>query len=330
MTESSTSTTGSDSSTTSVSSSPGGTSTPSSTPDSRPATFRDAIEQQQTVGDTGPPTDDPATTITSPLSTPAPARAEPGTIFPAADPHATPAKGPIPYERHEAVLQSTRDKTTREVVSRVQQQFGPAIEFQQRVTADPVGAITNLLNEAVSHPDLGPQIVSAMARALSARRTDTAALEPIQTDAGDFYSAEQVQQLIDRQIGQRLQPFEEARAQSQQAQDAQRQHDQTVSTVQSRLAQWNAQPGFQTHASEIAEQQAAFVAQGADTWTALGLAYATVVPKKLQAQQTTQQVQDAARKAAASTGHPGTVSPMVRPRPKTFRESLERVSSNTL
>ena len=288
--------------------------------DSRPSSFAEAL---QSVGASDTP--DPGSD-SSDLTTPAPATAEPGTDpnQPPVGEQATSAKGPIPFDRHEAILQNTRQKTAQDVVSQVQQRFGGAIQFQQQFTSDPIGTLTQLVDEAVSDPNIGQQFVSHLARTLSARRQT--AITPIDTEVGPVYTADQVQQLMEQTIAQRLAPIEQDRQRAEQQRAAEQQRTQTREAVVSRLSAWQKQPGFKDHEPQIAAKQQEYVNQGMDTWSALGLAYSEVVIPTLKAQQANQFVSDAVRKAQASTNNPATVAPISKPRPKTFREALEQAS----
>lgn len=292
------------------------------TSDSRPATFQDAF---RAVGASDTP--DPGYDAPDP-SAPAPATEEPVSTAPAepvVDATGQPAKGPIPFERHEAILANTREKTAREIVSQVEQRFGGAITLQRQMQADPAGTISQLIEEAVNHPELGQQVISTLARTLAARRKPGADLTPVDTEVGPLYTADQVKTLVEQTLAQRMAPIEQEREAARRHEDALRMKEQTAQTVRSRLAQWESQPGFSEHKAEIAAKQKEFVKQGADTWTALGLAYAAVVPTKLQAKQTTQFVQDAVRKANASTSNPATVAPTMKPRPKSFSEAFAQL-----
>ena len=193
------------------------------------------------------------------------------------------------------------------------------------MTSDPIGTLTQLIDEAVAHPEIGQHVVSQLARTLSARRKAGSDLQPIDTEVGPVYTADQVQQLVEQSIAQRLQPFEQKREAHRQQAEAHRVREETLQNVKSRVSEWERQPGFSDHKSEIAAAQAAFVQRGVDTWTALGLAYAAVVPSKLQAKTTTQFVQDAVRKANASTSNPATVAPTMKPRPRDFREAFAQL-----
>ena len=104
-----------------------------------------------------------------------------------------------------------------------------------------------------------------------------------------------------------------------------RQRAETRQTVVSRLSEWQKQPGFKDHEPQIAAKQAELVSRGMDTWSALGLAYSTVVVPTLKAQQATQFVQDAVKKAHASTNNPAVTAPIVKARPRSFGEAFAQL-----
>lgn len=294
------------------------TSSPSSvsTSESRPSSFSEAFEM---VGATDTP--DPGANQPDP-TTPAPAIAEPGTdVGDTPVSEATSAKGPIPFDRHEAILQNTRQKTAQDVVSQVQQRFGGAIQFQQQLASDPIGTLTQLVDEAVSDPRIGQQFVSHLARTLSARRN----LTPIETEVGPVYTADQMEALLDQKLAERIGPIEQERRAAEQQRAIEQVRTQTRETVKTRLGQWQKQPGFKEHEPQIAAKQAEYVANGHDTWSALGFAYADVVIPTLKAQQATQFVQEAVKKAQASTNNPATVAPISQPRPRSFAEAFAQV-----
>lgn len=288
-----------------------------STPEtSQPRTWSEAFEQ---AGVTGDPQQTEAAE-----PTPAPATAEPD----ATALTATSAKGPIPLDRHEAILQNTRQKTAQEVVARVEQQFGPAIQLQQRLNSDPLGTLSQLIEEAVQHPEYGASIVSHLARTLGSRRKAAEAIQPIDTEIGKVYTADQMQAVVDQKLAERLGPLEQER-QTRVAQEmAAQERARTVETVQNRLGQWREQPGFTEHEAVIQQHQKALVAQGLDPWNALGIAYAKVVQEKvvpqLKADTTKSFVQQAAQKAAASSPDPARVAPILPGRPKSWAEAFRQ------
>lgn len=315
---------------------------PDTAPSSPSSSWDDAFEG---AGLTGSP--DSADAAVAP-PTPAPA-----TAAPEADPNAPAAavvpapsdKGPIPFERHQAILDNARKKTLGEVASRVEQHFGPAIQLQQRLRSDPAGTLTQLFDEAMSNPDLGPTLRSHAARVLAGSRGKPAGSEEPQPDLSGqddqgqtvrFYSAEQqakrdvwARQQILAEVDARTAPFQKDLQTRAQREQAEQQNAAIRQNVTSRLTTWREQPGFTEHEAEIAEQQAALVAQGLDTWSALGLAYTKVYQAKVlptvRADSQTALVKEAARKAAGSTAHSGTVAPSTQARPKDWDEAFANV-----
>lgn len=300
---------------------------PSSTPDTSQTTQAPTWDAAfQAAGLTGgPDTDANADAATTPV----PAIAEPQPDANAPDAQAPlDAKGPIPFDRHTAILENTRRKAAEEIVGRVESQFGPGIQLQQRIQTDASGTLAQLIDEGIQHPEIGPALISHLARTLSARRQKAPDLTPIDTEVGKVYTADQVEALVAQQIAQRVGPIEQERQARAQEAAQRQQQEQTRTTVSSRLKHWESRPGFSEHKADIAQAQRAYVEQGVDTWSALGLAYADVyeakVRPKQQAAQTTQFVQQAVAKAQASTGNPGVVAPSTNRRPTTWDEAFKQ------
>lgn len=337
MTDSTTSGTTSDTtaSSSSVSSAPVSTSAPSTPDTSRPTTLDEAFAAQGLTGGPDPDSDTPAPPA------PVPATVEP--VAPVAEAVTAPPdqKGPIPFERHDAIVKNVREKTAREVVGQVQQHYGPAIDFQYRLQADPGGTLTQLISEAVADPTLGPVITAHLARTLGARRGQKVVTEEPQPDldAGNgvlLYSHEQQQkreawlrQQMAAEMNQRLAPIEQDRQQREAQIAAERQAQQTRQTVTSRLSEFQKRPGFKDHERDIAERQQQYVDSGMDTWSALGLAYADVYTEKVvpqeRAKSQSQLVSQAVAKANASTSNPANVAPSTLPRPKSWDEAFSHV-----
>jgi len=237
-------------------------------------------------------------------------------------------RGPIPFDRHSAILENARRKTTEEVVSRVEQQYGPAMHLQQRMQSDPVATLTQLIDEAVAHPEIGQHVISQLARTLSARRQRSQDLTPIETEAGQFFTADQVKAIVAQNVDQRLGPLEQERqARAQEAQQI-RQQQATRQTVQSNLKAFESRPGFAEHKADIGARQQQYVEQGMNMWVALGAAYNDVLTEKVwpkqQADTTNRFVQSAVAKAQASTGNPSAVAPSTSRRPTTWEEALSQ------
>lgn len=333
------STTGSTDTTTSAVSAPSdvASSTPDSTTTSPVAsTWDEAFDRAGVTGTSDPESSDIA------ADTPAPATTEP--VAAAGDPDATATtepKGTIPADRHKAILENTRRKTAEEVVARVGQEYGPAIQLQQQLRTDPVGTLQQLIDEAMDDPTMGPALLSHAARKLSAKRGQKAQTEEpepdLQTADGTLvYSAGQLAKReawlraqIQQEIEARTAPLQQdlrTRAEERAAEQA---RQQTTQVVKSRLGQWRARPGFTEHEADIAVKQAEYVAQGHDSWDALAAAYTDIYHEKvvpaLHAKNQTNLVRTAVAKARASTDNPASVTPTQKQGiAKTWDEAFER------
>ena len=122
------------------------------------------------VGDAAPP--DPGDPVPVGQTPPVAATAPPPTADPAPDATVPTAdtKGPIPFDRHESALKNARAKTQAEITQQFQQQYGAHVELGNRFQADPIGTMTQLLQEFSQHPEYGPQVAAIAARTLGARR----------------------------------------------------------------------------------------------------------------------------------------------------------------
>lgn len=325
--ENSTPSTTSTVSTPSAPSAPAESSSPvtSSTPDTSsgtPPSWEDALTAAGLTG--GPAPDDTTDPQTAPVAAIAPP--ETPAVPPSVEMAATDPKGPIPFDRHSAILENARRKTAEEIVGRVEQQYGPAIQLQQRLQSDTLGTLTQLIDEAVSHPEIGQHVISQLARTLSARRQKTPEIAPIETEIGKVYTAEQVEALVERQMAQRFAPIEQERQERALEAQQMRQQQETRQTVAQNLKAYESRPGFVEHKTDIAARQKAYVAQGMNMWAALGAAYSDVLTEKVWPQQqaatTTKFVQSAVAKAQASTGNPAAVAPSTSRRPTTWEEAL--------
>ncbi len=326
MIDSTTSSSGSTDSTASVTSTPSSAPAPSSTPDTSGSplakTWDEAFDRMEASGPSDP--DAPSDAPTTPVPATTELGAEP--IAPVAESSAPiDAKGAIPADRHKAILENTRRKTAEDVVAKVGQQFGPAIQLQQRLQSDPVGTLQQLFDEAMADPQMGPTLLSHAARTLSASRGRKADLEEpqpdLQTADGTLvYSADQLAKreawnraALMREFEAKTAPFQQdlvARSQEKALEAARQQTSQTVKT---RLGQWRERPGFKEHEADIAVKQAAYVAEGHDSWNALAWAYTDVyhdkIVPKLHADNHTNLVRTAVAKAKASTDNPASVTP---------------------
>ena len=208
----------------------------------------------------------PSTTgsFTPAVSTPASATPTPaGTTTPVQDP-----QGPIPFDRHKEILESTRGKTRTEVETEYRQKYGWADEYQR----DPWTFMQQRLDAMANHPQYAPHVLSYYARALQARRglngpragTGQAQVEEPKPDVpivdaqgqvtGYTYSDKALKAMrqydraqLDSQVAQKLQPLEQLAQQWQQAQQ-QAQVDRQASQTLTELRQ---QPHFTEHEAAI-------------------------------------------------------------------------------
>lgn len=289
------------------------------------------------VGETAPPhpgvPGDPPPAAIAPQTPTAPA-------VPSVD-----AKGPIPFDRHEAALKNARTKTEAEVGQRFQQQYAPHVELGNRFQADPIGTAVQVIRELSAHPEMGPLITSALARELGSRRgqqapqTDQEPQADLQTADGTLvFSAEQLakreayqRQRLMQEVDQRLTPLQ----QREQQLAAQEQYRAATSAANDRmskvLAPYQALPEFTEHKAEIAAKTQTFLGEGYDAQTALGLAVTTVLREVVmpaRTAQSQQQLQAAAvAKSIGSTSAPGGAPAVPAGRPKNFADAFKRVSA---
>jgi hypothetical protein len=288
----------------------------------------------------------PAAPVDAPVASepPAPATSEqvtPPGETPAPTAHAAEAKGPIPFDRHERILQNARAKTEQDVLQRLSQQYGAHVELGNRIAADPVGTVVGLIESLANHPDHGTAVISALARTLGSRRGAVGDAEPqadLQTPDGTLvYSAPQLaawhqwqQRKFEAQMDQRLQPLQ-AREQERVAQERLHAARGEAMTRMSKVIEPYKQmlPDWDRHKPKLLEKSQAFLQEGYDAQTALGLSVLsvlndTVVPARAASQQQ-ELVAQAVAKATGSTSAPGTAVAGVAKRPTDFAEAFSRI-----
>jgi len=292
----------------------------------------------------------PATPVESPVPSepPTPAAEEP--VTPIGEPPeavaqaAADTKGPIPFDRHERILQNARVKTEQEVTQRFSQQYGAHVELGDRIARDPVGTVVGLIESLANHPDHGTAVISALARTLGSRRGAAADdVEPqadLQTPDGTLvYSAPQLaawhqwnQKRFEQQIDQRLGPLQEreqARIAQERLESAKAEANQRMSKVIEPYKKLL--PDWDRHKPKLLEKSQAFLQEGYDAQTSLGLAVMSVltsdvVPARAASQQQAL-VAQAVAKATGSTSQPGTAVAGVATRPKDFTEAFGRIKA---
>ena len=284
--------------------------------------IRGAMEAAVTASDESP--------ASEPASTPEPASPEPTTnpvisdAPPPSDTGAPPAdspRGPIPYDRHEAVLRKAREQYSWLDEHGDQQTVQQKLAILRRAEQDPAG----FLRDFAAAARLNPQ---EMFQPAAPPAPPPAAPEPdILLENGQMtYSNERLQQLLafqQQQLEQRfnreLAPIKQERAVTQMQQQALTRAQQQLSGAQ----QWS---GFAENKTEIG----AFLR--ANPTASLSDAYIAVVPAKL-AEQAQKAGTEAYQKAlsdlqqkagAASTLAPRTSGNASQTAPGSIREALEQ------
>lgn len=311
---------------------------PSSVPADRPTSFAEALTRAAAQTAPATPAPEPPAGDTPPVAAIA---QPPQQAFVPDEAAAEASQGPIPFTRHQAALQNARAKTEAEITQRFQQQYAPHVELGQRIQADPIGTVVELIQGLSQHPEHGQSMTAAIARMLGARRGQAQADQEPQADlqAADgtlVYSAERLaewqqwntQRLL-AEVDSRLQPLQ-AREQQYVAQQRYREATQAAHDRMSKvLAPYQALPEFREHKPAIATKTQAFIEAGYDAQTALGLAVTTVLREVVMpsraAQSQQQLVAQAVAKATGSTTTPGQSPSAPAGRPRSFEDAFKRL-----
>lgn len=202
--------------------------------------------------------------------------------------------------------------------------------------------MVQLVNELSSHPQYGTEVISALARTLGARRGVNAAEDEPQADLitadghTEVYSAAQqakreawLQRQWMKQLDERLTPLQQR---EQQAQERER-HEFAVKDAHTRMAKvlepFKALPEFKENQPAIAAKTQAFMDEGHDPQTALGLAVANVLRDVVLPNRTAQSrnelVAQAVAKATGSTTVPGQNPAAPAKRPTSMTEAFSGI-----
>jgi hypothetical protein len=274
------------------------------------------------------------------VESPAPAIVEP----PTAEPSAEEAAGPIPFERHKAVLESTRKKAAEEATRELREQYRDALSFAEAFEANPIETAFHLMNQLQTHPEHGKALRSRIASMLAQRQQQAPAAPAVEPEPqadvlfnysdgtqGRTYSDEQLrkwQQWNATQQEQRIaKQFEPLRQLQEQVTRQREQQKQTSEYVQKNTPLANElreMPGFKEHVQEIQAKQAELfkATPQADPLHLWFRAYREIVPAKLQAQQQQQLVTSALNKSAGRDSNPAAVVASPPSVPKSIREAM--------
>jgi hypothetical protein len=313
-------------------------SAPASQPASSAPSLSEAFQQFGVGEESGAASEQPT------VESPAPAIVEP----PTAEPSAEELAGPIPFERHKAVLESTRKKAAEESVQQFREQYRDALSFAEAFEANPIETAMHLMNQLQTHPEHGKVLRSHVARLLAQRQQQAPAAAPAaepepQADVlfnysdgtqGRTYSDEQLrkwQQWNATQQEQRIaKQFEPLRQLQEQVTRQREQQKQTSEYVQKNTPLANElreMPGFKEHVQEIQAKQAELFQQtpNADPLHLWFRAYREIVPAKLQAQQQQQLVTSALNKSAGRDSNPASVVSSPPPTSRDLRELMAQM-----
>lgn len=260
--------------------------------------------------------------------------------------------GEPPKERWDSILANARTKAKEEALA----EHRDALEIVQRLRSDFSGTLTQLLDEGIADQRFADTLTTKAAAILAARRQQAKQdVEPeadLQTaDGALVYSAEQSRKWqewntrqMERKFGEQFKPLMELQQQFASLKQRAADQEQANTIAAERGEQWKQMPFFEDHKAAILERQQALYAeleahgkQGGKfdavnaPWVALQQAYREVVTAqalpKLQAQQTQQMVDSAARKRAGSASDPAAAAPAQPRKPRTVDEALDQVFS---
>ena len=250
-----------------------------------------------------------------------------------ADKSTTSKKGPIPFEAHEKALTNARSKAVEEakptIEAEVKQRYAWAdvIEEPDReeltalyrgLKTDLIGTLTTLIDNASQHPEHAKTLRSQAARLLSAARrvqgespSDDDEPQPDipLEDGRAVYSGDQLakrdawrERRLMAQFDQKLQPFQQDRAQAQQREQMHALHTQAADT----LKRYDAKPHFTEHKADI------LALMEAHPEMTLGDAYAEVLATKVlptaSQRERTAVLADIHHKAGAGTLNPSSTT----------------------
>lgn len=251
-------------------------------------------------------------------------------------------KGPIPFDVHKTALDNARKKEAERLTAEFQSQYGwaqqldrPSVEaamsLGQRYQSDKPGFIREVLAEALQDATLAPLIRSEAARALSSGRGQPAAQEPdLSPDipvmdangqiVAQTFSAQKVQQIVERAIAQAVKPLQQDFQTRQQREQAAKQ-EQEISTAATDIytEALDVLPGFKDHQDAI---QKVFLTIPGDPAKALRQAWKQVVGGTLSNadQVRAEQLKALQTKAASSVPNPAAASSAPAQRPRSFHD----------
>ncbi len=292
-----------------------------------------------------PPTDDPQTPDTATASTP-----EAATTPSATEP--TPGEapldtGPIPLERHKAILEKERKERSEleakwartawadELVSagKTREQIQDALALFDGIDRDPAGFLERFYEQLQGQPELAPQVRSWAGKVLAGGRKPVEAADPVgdpepqpdfESNGVPFFSAPQMQKHLQWQQRQmeakwteRMSPLLTAHQQREQEVQFQRQVAKETESLKAQLEEMRQKPYFTDHEADIR----AYLAERQFNST-LQDAYVHVLTTKvlptLKSTERASTLAELKTQAAASSAKPSSAAPATPVRPRDF------------
>jgi len=340
-------------------------------PDDTRPTFGQALESADAAAGGTPSTDTPSSSATDASSASPSTDSYPGTPATVATQPAPggsesvsadewdAAAGPIPVDRHKAILENTRTRAREEAQQHLQSQYGWALQvgpqnFQQitqlaqQWATDPVAFVLGALDDLQNSPQYAPTLRSHVAKILATRPNGNGKAAPEQepepqpdivVDGYAWYSA-QGQAKRDRWLANQLltqvrQEFAPLREDI----EVRQQRDTIIAATQAAnrfatdtLTEMNRLPHFKEQKAEIEKVFRAMPPMpdhlvGQAIRDAYIQVLATKVFPTLSSSAKAEVLSDFNRKAAASARNPSTGSVAHASRPKSFEEALKAADS---
>ncbi len=264
--------------------------------------------------------------------------------------------GPIPLDRHQAILATERTARTEAEakLARLQwaeslaqagktaEQIQEALSLYDGIDGDPAGFLERFYSQLESHPTFGTQVRSWAGRVLNGRRSGQPSLDPNndpepQADMQDtngvpVFSAPRLQKWqewrerqFETRLNERLNPLVSAHETALQQQHYQREFQQTVAEQRRILEGLRQDPVFKEHEADVREFMKSRNFQGVTLHEAYAHVLATKVIPSLKATGKAQAQAEMRTQAAASSVSPSAAAPVMSSKgPKSFRdESLK-------
>ena len=227
-------------------------------------------------------------------------------------------QGPIPFDRHKEILESTRGKVRAELEAAYREKYGWADRFHD----EPYAFVESWIDQLAQHPQYSQQILAKAARMLASRRGQAPHVSdepepdvPVMDAQGQVvsqtFSAPQFKKWHEWSMGQReehlsarFQPLEEMRQQLARANEQQALHEQSTQEARITLGALRQNPYFKQHEAKIKQALVDHEEFGANVYQAFVHVLVTDILPTLSQTEQRKVVDSLQQKAAASTVNP--------------------------